>query len=243
MKLRDMSRASFNLEHCCWEASCLQVLTMRVTQERPPAINQRIPHTVFTKAYSSNWLLVQDTKKPTTQYTTLYGGALLLACWNSVTPSKLPCNEPSVFLMAACLSEVVNKYTIWLTKRADKRAIRLSQCGRIPHHHTFTLILLYIYIYYSCLLLGTIILLGFHVIRVRESNGSEPVAGNTFIVYWMYSRCADPRSVKRGMDSARTAREVSFWAYRVGQDPSDSKSHQLHVAIFRCWCFHLTYIL
>ena len=29
----------------------------------------------------------------------------------------------------------------------------------------------------------------------------------------------------------------SFWAYKVGQDPSDSKSSQLHVDIFR-FCFH-----
>ena len=30
----------------------------------------------------------------------------------------------------------------------------------------------------------------------------------------------------------------SFRAYRVGQDPSDSKSSRLHVDIFRFWCFH-----
>ena len=35
-----------------------------------------------------------------------------------------------------------------------------------------------------------------------------------------------------------SARELSFWAYRVGQDPSDSKSNRLHVDIFRFWCFH-----
>ena len=29
----------------------------------------------------------------------------------------------------------------------------------------------------------------------------------------------------------------SFWAYRVGQDPSDSKSNRIHVDIFRI-CFH-----
>ena len=34
-----------------------------------------------------------------------------------------------------------------------------------------------------------------------------------------------------------SAREV-VWAYRVGQDPSDSKSNRLHVHIFRFWCFH-----
>ena len=34
-----------------------------------------------------------------------------------------------------------------------------------------------------------------------------------------------------------SAREFSFWAYRVGQDPSDSESNRLHVDIFR-FCFH-----
>ena len=34
-----------------------------------------------------------------------------------------------------------------------------------------------------------------------------------------------------------SAWEVSFWAYRVGQDPGDSKSNRLHVDIFR-FCFH-----
>ena len=29
----------------------------------------------------------------------------------------------------------------------------------------------------------------------------------------------------------------SFWAHRVGQDPSDSKSNRLHVDIVR-FCFH-----
>ena len=35
-----------------------------------------------------------------------------------------------------------------------------------------------------------------------------------------------------------SARELSFWAYRVVQDPSDSKSNWLHVDIFRFCCFH-----
>ena len=34
-----------------------------------------------------------------------------------------------------------------------------------------------------------------------------------------------------------SGREVSFWAYRVGQDPSDSEPKRLHVDIFR-FCFH-----
>ena len=39
-------------------------------------------------------------------------------------------------------------------------------------------------------------------------------------------------------DGRTSAREVSFWAYGVGQDPSDSKSSRLHVDIFRFFCFH-----
>ena len=35
-----------------------------------------------------------------------------------------------------------------------------------------------------------------------------------------------------------SAREGGFWAYSVGQDPSDSKSKRLHVEIFRFCCFH-----
>ena len=35
----------------------------------------------------------------------------------------------------------------------------------------------------------------------------------------------------------RSAQEV-VWAYRVGQDPSASKSNRLHVHIFRFGCFH-----
>ena len=38
-------------------------------------------------------------------------------------------------------------------------------------------------------------------------------------------------------DAWASAREV-VWAYTVGQDPSDSKSNQLHVHIFRFWSFH-----
>ena len=34
------------------------------------------------------------------------------------------------------------------------------------------------------------------------------------------------------------AREVSFGAYIVGQDPSDSKSNRFNVHIFRFGCFH-----
>ena len=38
--------------------------------------------------------------------------------------------------------------------------------------------------------------------------------------------------------SAYTTAQEVFWACRVGQDPSDSKSSWLHVYIFRFWCFH-----
>ena len=34
-----------------------------------------------------------------------------------------------------------------------------------------------------------------------------------------------------------------LWAYRVGQDPSDSKSSWLHIHIFRFCFIHLRYIL
>ena len=61
---------------------------------------------------------------------------------------------------------------------------------------------------------------------------------NSLIARSTYRQKNCVHSVRRFLGAGGSVREVFGLTYIVGQDPSDSKSNQLHVDIFQVCCFH-----